>query len=124
MEEMCQALRKHKEIMKSYPRNGTGLEAFVDSSDTGYTKNAKPAEKTKGTNGTKQNPAAKSLINDDVEDGLRSGGLGQNGNVDGVTGNAENATNAASGPEGVDGMQYGTTNGVNGHANGTTNGAH
>ena len=30
--------------MKSYPRNGEGLEAFVDASDTGYTMNDQPVE--------------------------------------------------------------------------------
>jgi 3-dehydroquinate synthase len=43
-EEMNAALRRHKEIMKDYPRNGEGLEAYVDSSDTGYTENAKVEE--------------------------------------------------------------------------------
>ena len=33
-EEMNETLRKHKQIMKEYPRNGLGLEAFVDASDT------------------------------------------------------------------------------------------
>lgn len=43
-EEMNKALRKHKEIMKEYPRNGEGLEAYVDASDTGYTQNDVPVE--------------------------------------------------------------------------------
>lgn len=30
-EELFNALRKHKEVMKHYPRNGLGIEAFVDS---------------------------------------------------------------------------------------------
>lgn len=34
-EELCAALRTHKEIMKEYPRNGEGISAFVDASDTG-----------------------------------------------------------------------------------------
>jgi len=38
-EEMNEALRRHKEIVKQYPRNGEGLDAFVDASDTGYTEN-------------------------------------------------------------------------------------
>lgn len=42
--EMNDALRRHKQLMKSYPRNGKGLEAYVDSSDTGYTENAKMEE--------------------------------------------------------------------------------
>lgn len=37
--EMTQALRRHKELMKEYPRQGAGIEAYVDSSDTGYTIN-------------------------------------------------------------------------------------
>ncbi|EHL01576.1 putative 2-epi-5-epi-valiolone synthase [Glarea lozoyensis 74030] len=43
-EEMNEALRRHKQLMKEYPRNGEGLEAYVDSSDTGYTENAKMEE--------------------------------------------------------------------------------
>ena len=39
MDELNRALRRHKEIMKDYPRNGEGIEAFVDASDTGYTEN-------------------------------------------------------------------------------------
>lgn len=36
-EELLLVLKKHKGFVKSYPREGAGLEAFVDSSDTGYT---------------------------------------------------------------------------------------
>jgi len=43
-DEMNAALRRHKELMKEYPRNGEGLEAYVDASDTGYTENAKMEE--------------------------------------------------------------------------------
>lgn len=43
-EEMNEALRRHKLLMKEYPRNGEGLEAYVDASDTGYTDNAKLEE--------------------------------------------------------------------------------
>jgi 3-dehydroquinate synthase len=43
-EEMNAALRKHKELMKDYPRQGAGLDAFVDASDTGYTLNDVPVE--------------------------------------------------------------------------------
>jgi 3-dehydroquinate synthase len=43
-EEMNAALKRHKELMKEYPRNGEGLEAYVDASDTGYTENAKAEE--------------------------------------------------------------------------------
>ncbi|EMD62170.1 hypothetical protein GGP41_002368 [Bipolaris sorokiniana] len=43
-EEMNKALRRHKELMKEYPRQGAGLDAYVDASDTGYTLNDKPIE--------------------------------------------------------------------------------
>ena len=43
-EEMNTALRRHKEIMKQYPRHGAGIDAFVDASDTGYTLNDAPVE--------------------------------------------------------------------------------
>lgn len=35
-EEMCQALQTHKDLVAQFPREGKGLDAFVDSSDTGY----------------------------------------------------------------------------------------
>lgn len=34
-EEMNAALRRHKQIMKEFPRQGAGIDAFVDASDTG-----------------------------------------------------------------------------------------
>ena len=37
--ELNAALLRHKKIMREYPRNGEGVEAYVDSSDTGYTEN-------------------------------------------------------------------------------------
>jgi len=43
-EEMNAALKRHKQMMKEFPRNGEGLEAYVDASDTGYTENAKAEE--------------------------------------------------------------------------------
>lgn len=38
-EQMAAALRHHKSLMKEYPRQGAGIEAYVDASDTGYTMN-------------------------------------------------------------------------------------
>jgi len=90
---MNAALKKHKEIMKSYPRQGKGLEAFVDSSDTGYTKNNTQVENNAS------NSASKSVINDDVKDGVQPAGK-------------KTAENMASGPEGVDGVSNPTTNGA------------
>ena len=43
-EEMDDALRRHKELMKEFPRNGEGLDAYVDASDTGYTEVVKLKE--------------------------------------------------------------------------------
>ena len=45
VKELNAALRWHKELMKEYPRNGEGLEAYVDASDTGYTANNADANK-------------------------------------------------------------------------------
>lgn len=102
MSDMYEALRAHKEIMKSYPRNGEGLEAFVDSSDTGYTLNGRPVEENGVSNGLKK----LNVLNNDAT----------NGHVH--TNGAAPAKKHAGGPEGVDGLQ----NGVNGHSNGITNG--
>lgn len=33
--EMGEALRKHKEVCMAFPRNGEGIDAYVDASDTG-----------------------------------------------------------------------------------------
>ena len=86
-EDMNAALRKHKEIMKEYPRKGLGLEAFVDASDTGYTMNNKPVEEEKEVaNGSLK----KSLINDDAAngtDGTNGHTNGTNGHTDGANGN-------------------------------------
>lgn len=105
-EEMAAALRKHKETLKSYPREGAGLEAFVDSSDTGYTMNDSPAEKENGVSESLK----KTLINDDVKDGQSTGGLGTT-NVDGHTGNPDHALEHAAGVDNDSAM-------TNGHVNG------
>lgn len=123
MDEMHSALRKHKEIMKQYPRNGEGLEAFVDASDTGYTMNGQAAEyKQNGqSNGTKKI----NVINDDATNGTEiTNGVHTNGTngtkTNGVkdTNGVKSATKHATGPEGVDGMQNGA------HNTTVTNGAH
>jgi 3-dehydroquinate synthase len=41
-DQMNAALRRHKELMKQYPRQGAGIDAYVDASDTGYTINETP----------------------------------------------------------------------------------
>ncbi|KAK5137684.1 hypothetical protein LTR08_007979 [Meristemomyces frigidus] len=108
-EDMNAALRKHKELMKEYPREGLGLEAFVDSSDTGYTMNNKPVEQqSNGTNGSLK----KTLINDDAANGHSNGGLGAT-NVDGSTGAPDYAVKHASGAD-----SDSAVNGTNGHVNG------
>ncbi|KAF7197317.1 Demethyl-4-deoxygadusol synthase [Pseudocercospora fuligena] len=112
-EEMNAALRKHKEVCKTYPRNGEGLEAFVDSSDTGYTLNEAPVE----TNGISNGLKKINVLNDDTTEMNGTNG-NANGHTNGVLVNGvKSATKAASGPEGVDGLQKqpnGTVNGTNG----------
>lgn len=62
-EDMCAALKVHKELMKEYPREGAGLEAFVDASDTGYTLNGccEEVESREFMDGVE-----KTVINDDT----------------------------------------------------------
>jgi 3-dehydroquinate synthase len=108
-EQMTEALHKHKELMKNYPREGAGLDAFVDASDTGYTKNAEPVEKK--TNGTRN---SSKVMNDDAVKDKSEGGLAKeiglgNGIMDGDAGRVANAKSHAGGPEGVDGEK------MNGH---------
>lgn len=90
--------------MKKFPRNGEGLESFVDSSDTGVPMN-------------------------DVKNGATNGDAPAINGVHGVDGTkgtkGTNGTNGTNGDlpdgEGVNGAHK--TNGVNGHgANGAQNG--
>lgn len=112
--EMAEALRVHKQMMKKFPREGAGLEAFVDASDTGYTMNAAPVEDSK-TNGHANGSLKKALINDDAANGQANGGLGAT-NVDGNTGAPQHALKHAQGADTDTAMSNGATNGVNGHA--------
>lgn len=112
-EDLFAALRKHKEIMKTYPRNGEGIDAFVDSSDTGYTMNGKAVGTTTGpSEGLKKI----NVLNDDLKSNGTNGvnghskvqDLKQNGapKANGFNASVKNA----SGPEGVDGLQNGVQN--------------
>lgn len=120
-EELAAALRKHKEIMKGYPRNGEGLEAFVDASDTGYTMNEQSAEQK--TKNSVSDALKACVLNDDVVSGHQNGGLGAN-NLDGVTGNPKEAKTNAAGAEANGQPKDGLKNGVAGlmNGNGTVNG--
>ncbi|KAL4814450.1 hypothetical protein BDW67DRAFT_186653 [Aspergillus spinulosporus] len=78
-EEMGAALRRHKSLMKRFPREGAGIEAFVDASDTGYTVNETEHEKdgAKLTNGQAHvhgngNGPAHAKMTSDVEGGMRN----------------------------------------------------
>ncbi|MCJ1392543.1 hypothetical protein MMC18_005411 [Xylographa bjoerkii] len=101
LSELNDALRRHKELMKEYPRNGEGLEAYVDASDTGYTENnkqevqalEKAAEEAGSLNG-----------NGDIH-----GGKVGNGESNGTNGIQEKMAN---------GSVNGLTNGINGFTNG------
>ena len=102
-DELNAALRRHKKIMKQYPRNGEGLEAYVDASDTGYTENnhaeveaiETAAEKAGDLNGH----------------GAIHGGSVPNGYLNGVNGVKEKMVN---GNGTVDGLSNGTNGFING----------
>nr|DBA07239.1 TPA_exp: Desmethyl-4-deoxygadusol synthase [Ascochyta fabae] len=88
-EEMNKALRRHKELMKEYPRNGEGIEAYVDASDTGYTQNDMPVEDA--------------LQKDNVAEKL------SNGKADGLPNGKQQANNGI--PAGLQGIANGYSNG-------------
>lgn len=102
--ELNAALRRHKELMKEYPRSGDGLEAFVDASDTGYTENNKSEVKAVEVAAAK----AGSLNGN----GVIHGGKVPNGYMNGTNGVKEKLANSHGA---VDGL----TNGINGYTNGS-----
>ncbi len=122
MDEMYAALKQHKALMKEYPRNGEGLEAFVDASDTGYTMNGAPVETNGVTNGLKK----LSVLNDDN----KPNGAATNGhaNVDGkmTNGTKKAVMHATHEEEELDGLINGASDiSSNGLAhNGVSNGVH
>lgn len=112
VEEMNAALKRHKEIMKEYPRDGEGLEAYVDASDTGYTENAKmeeervleqAAKKAGQLNGSNGHVDAGA-------DGVSKEGSKLNGKLNG---NGAALSNGTTG-------NYSNGNGVNAKTNGTS----
>ena len=109
--ELNAALRRHKEIMKEYPRNGEGIEAFVDASDTGYTENNTAENKAIEAAAQKAG-----ILNGN---GLVHGGHLQVDNDDGINGHANLVEHANGTKESLaNGHAEGLTNGVNGYTNG------
>jgi 3-dehydroquinate synthase len=84
-EEMNDALRRHKQLMQRYPRNGEGLEAYVDSSDTGYTENSKMEEEKIVENAAKKAGKPNGLNGHikDAPDGVGKASARVNGYVNG-----------------------------------------
>ena len=101
--ELNAALLRHKKIMREYPRNGEGIEAYVDASDTGYTENNNAEVKA-----VKVAAAKAGSLNGN---GVIHGGSVTNGHVNGTNGIKEKLAN---GDESANGL----TNGVNGFTNG------
>ena len=103
-EELNAALRRHKKIMQDYPRNGEGIEAYVDASDTGYTEN---------------NKAEAEAVEAAAEEAGKSNG---NGHIHGgvVTNGHVNGTHNTNGIKEklANGSANGFTNGTNGFTNG------
>lgn len=60
-EEMCAALKFHKDLMGKFPRDGAGIDAFVDASDTGYTLGGEPIEALMEKLGSKERMEAPGL---------------------------------------------------------------
>jgi 3-dehydroquinate synthase len=130
MSEMYEALRRHKIVMRSYPRQGEGIEAFVDSSDTGYTMNDEPVETeevTGITNGLSELNPLKNGVGPDHNGNLVLSAATSNG-VPVQRTVAAKGINTES--KCASGLQNRTTHGINGHmqskvdTNGVVNGAH
>lgn len=51
MDELYAALKTHKEIVKKFPRQGAGIEAYVDAGDLGQSPEELLKEKRNGANG-------------------------------------------------------------------------
>lgn len=100
-DELNAALRRHKQLMKEYPRNGEGIEAFVDASDTGYTEN----------NNTETEDLEEAAAEAGSLNGSKAinGGVKTNGHANGTNGVKEKLAN---------GSAKGLTNGTNGFKNG------
>ncbi|KAL9026560.1 MAG: hypothetical protein Q9196_004791 [Gyalolechia fulgens] len=109
VEELTVALRRHKEIMKDYPRNGEGLEAFVDASDTGYTENNRKEAEALEAAAAKAGSLNGSMNGDRVV----QGGKIMNGQADGANGHANGVAEKL-----ANGSAEGLTNGFNGFTNG------
>ena len=126
--ELTEALRRHKDIMKDYPRNGEGLEAFVDASDTGYTDNNQSevealeaaAEEAGNLNGSMNGDKVVHgghVMNGHV-DGLKGHVDGVNGHTNGVNGHVKDGSDIIKEKKLANGLAKGLTNGVNGFTNG------
>lgn len=94
-EEMNEALRRHKELMKEYPRNGEGLEAYVDSSDTGYTEDATMEENPVEARARGSSQHVKGAM-DNVDDGSTK--------VDGIVRSARAVNNTLLSTEATDNL--------------------
>lgn len=107
-DELNAALRRHKQLMREYPRNGEGVEAYVDASDTGYTENNK-----KEVEDIEDAAAEAGNLN---EGKIINGGTATNGHTNGTNGHA-NGTNGIK-EKLANGSAKGLTNGSNGFTNG------
>lgn len=112
-EEMNKALKRHKELMKEYPRNGEGIEAYVDASDTGYTMNPQ-AEEEKMVEAAAKKAGSLNGSNGHVN------GNGTNGHANGTNGVNGHATNGTNGDS--NGVVDNISKKLNGLANKVTNG--
>ncbi|KAL6713221.1 hypothetical protein ACLMJK_009342 [Lecanora helva] len=112
--ELNAALLRHKKVMREYPRNGAGIEAFVDASDTGYTDNSSTEVKAVEVAAAK----AGSL---NANGSVHGGSVGP-GHVNGTNGIKEKLANGNGTVEGLEngnGYAVGLTNGTNGYTNGS-----
>ncbi|KAK7976962.1 hypothetical protein PG988_004452 [Apiospora saccharicola] len=110
VEELQETLRMHKAACKIYPREGAGLEAYVDQSDTGYTDNI--------TEELGVEAAAKQAGVISESQSLN----GTNGTTNGHTNGKVNGTNGHAKANGNESLMEKTKIAANGLLNGNSNG--
>lgn len=119
-EEMHDILRRHKQITKEFPRNGEGLEAYVDASDTVYTENN--ISETKAVEGA-TSIAGNLNVYVNSSKGVMNGLDGHpNGHVNGSASHVNSGTNGVSKlMEQADSTEaeHDLTNGANSFTNGS-----
>lgn len=90
-DDLCAALEVHKALMRRFPRDGKGIDAFVDAGDTGYTVHGDPVEEA-----LRRDRGAQPPVNGHNGHNGHIGGMPVDGLVDGLGDGLDKPGHAAS----------------------------